>query len=364
MVQSEITHDTIEVPKQTEPIKGQSETSHDTIEVPEQTKLIKVQSETTNDKIKVSEQTEPIIVQSETIHDRTEVPEQTKPIKVHSETSHDTIEVPEQTKLIKVQSETTNDKIEVSEQTEPIIVQSETIHDKTEVPEQTKPIKVHSETSYNTIEVPESNKLHTGETHKKTDTSIVQKDFVIIDASIDLKTIDDVVDSDTCDLIAKYVTKHMVDSTITSDEHDFRKSKTSVLDINEPLIHVMNKRICDIMKVDISKGEPMQGIHYQDGGYFKPHTDYFETSELHICGKSGNREMSAILYLNDIPYKCGGELHFPLLNKTIVPKKGMLVMWMNMKNGRSMYTSINEDKVITGGHKTTLVKYIRERQFI
>jgi len=55
------------------------------------------------------------------------------------------------------------------------------------------------------------------------------------------------------------------------------------------------ERICVVMKVDISKREPMQGIYYQDGGYFKPHKDYFKTSEL-----PGNREMFAILYLNDL----------------------------------------------------------------
>ena len=184
-----------------------------------------------------------------------------------------------------------------------------------------------------------------------------------LEQTIKLFVVENLVDDEMCDTLKRIVTKNMVDSTITAHIEDFRKSKTSVLDINEPLIHIVNKKICDIIGADIVNGEPIQGIHYENGGYFKPHTDYFETTETMLCGKSGNREMTAILYLDNLEKSHEGELVFPILTKRIKPKKGMLVYWNNMRGGVPLYTSLNEDRPVAGTSKTCFVKYIRERPF-
>ena len=194
-------------------------------------------------------------------------------------------------------------------------------------------------------------------------TELMKPKVTQLEQTIKLAMVENFIEDDMCDTLKQIVTKNMVDSTITAHVEDFRKSKTSVLDVNEPLIHIVNKKICDMIGADIVNGEPIQGIHYESGGFFKPHTDYFETTETVLCGKSGNRDMTAILYLDNLEKEHEGELVFPILTKRIKPKKGLLVYWNNMRNGVPLYTSLNEDRPVIGTSKTCFVKYIRERPF-
>ena len=186
---------------------------------------------------------------------------------------------------------------------------------------------------------------------------------VEVDPTIKLNIFENAFDEEVCDKLKGIITKNMVDSTITTTVENFRKSKTSIIDINEPLIHIVNKKICDIIGADIVRGEPIQGIHYEEGGFFKPHTDYFEANELHLCGKSGNREMTAILYVDDVSEEQEGELVFPILTKRIKPRKGMLVFWNNMRGTSPLYTTLNEERPLKSGSKSCLIKYIREKPF-
>jgi len=194
---------------------------------------------------------------------------------------------------------------------------------------------------------------------------VFKKPFVLgtlIDATIDLMVYDGVISNDICDKLSDIIRLNMVNSTITSGSIDFRKSRTSVLDINNLLVYETNKHICEITGTDITKGEPIQGIHYDKGGYFSPHTDYFETSEIHLCDNAGNREMTSVLFLNDVK-GTGGDLFFPLLNKTIEPSRGMIVSWKNMKKGHTLYASLNEVKKLMDCTETCLVKYTRQSTF-
>ena len=192
---------------------------------------------------------------------------------------------------------------------------------------------------------------------------VSKKGPVEVDPTIKLNIFENAFDEEVCDKLKGIITKNMVDSTITTTVENFRKSKTSIIDINEPLIHIVNKKICDIIGADIVRGEPIQGIHYEEGGFFKPHTDYFEANELHLCGKSGNREMTAILYVDDVTEEQEGELVFPILTKRIKPRKGMLVFWNNMRGASPLYTTLNEERPLKSGSKSSLIKYIREKPF-
>ena len=181
----------------------------------------------------------------------------------------------------------------------------------------------------------------------------------VIDNKIDLVVVDNFCSEDECDQIVSIIKRKYVDSTITTGQSDFRKSKTSILDVNHPDIVKINKNICDAIDVLPSHGEPIQGIMYETGGFFKAHTDYFESNEIHMCGKGGNRLKSAHLFLTDTT---DGDLRFPIIDKTIKVKKGRLVYWRNIKNGETMYHALNEDK-IAGSEKCCLVKYTREYVF-
>ena len=107
----------------------------------------------------------------------------------------------------------------------------------------------------------------------------------------------------------------MIDSTITTTVENFRKSKTSIIDINEPLIHIVTKKIY-ILWDRYRQREPIQGIHTKKEGSSNL-IDYFEANELHLCGKSGNREMTAILYVDDVSEEQEGELVFPILRNAL-----------------------------------------------
>jgi len=75
----------------------------------------------------------------------------------------------------------------------------------------------------------------------------------------------------------------------------------------------------------------MQILHYFPGGECKPYFDSFVAGSRHL-DFGGNRMLTLILYLNDVPL--GGWTEFARLETSVVPYHGTGVMFKNLNDQR------------------------------
>lgn len=154
----------------------------------------------------------------------------------------------------------------------------------------------------------------------------------------------------------------VVGGTDRTDVTDHRTSSTSNLDMNNSLVASVHKKIADYLKLDISKGEALQGQLYEEGQYFKPHNDFFTGAayDMH-CKSSGNRTQTFMIYLND--GFVGGGTNFPNLNKTIEPEIGKGLWWENIKDGEYQNQYLHEGVSVEKGKKYIVTSWWRENNW-
>ena len=154
----------------------------------------------------------------------------------------------------------------------------------------------------------------------------------------------------------------------TIADHDgsdtaFRTSSTCDLDGNDPLVRLVNLRICGLTGLSPSHGEPVQGQRYLPGQEFKPHTDYFEPNGADYqtyCAASGQRTWTAMIFLNQ-PDE-GGATGFPHLNMAVRPETGVMLAWNNLDaSGAPNPWTLHHGTKVGQGAKYIITKWFRER---
>ena len=71
--------------------------------------------------------------------------------------------------------------------------------------------------------------------------------------------------------------------------------------------------------------EPLHVVKYTGGQEYWPHNDFIENHKYLSCG---GRIATMLVYLTDCAD--GGATNFPLLDVTIYPKPGTVVLWYNV----------------------------------
>lgn len=108
--------------------------------------------------------------------------------------------------------------------------------------------------------------------------------------------------------------------------------------------------------VDPCRLEPWDATHYEPGGSFDVHHDAGLWSDT----PAGERTRTFLLYL-ETPLD-GGDTHFPLLDLTIRPAVGRLVVWPNLRaDGRPDPLLRHTALPVRRGRKTILTTWERER---
>jgi len=107
--------------------------------------------------------------------------------------------------------------------------------------------------------------------------------------------------------------------------------------------------------------EHLQLLRYEEGQFYKTHHDYIAIDRDRPCGC---RVLTAYLYLNDV--EAGGGTNFNLLNITVMPKKGRLLLWPsvmdddpNSKDYRTSHSALPVEK----GEKYGANGWIHMRDF-
>lgn len=122
-------------------------------------------------------------------------------------------------------------------------------------------------------------------------------------------------------------------------------------------------RLLPIIKKDWRFVDYVNFIKYNEGGKFKAHSDFIDTTSnanLEDLKIGGQREHTFLIYLND-DY-VGGETHFTIMNKTIKPERNKIVWWKNtLPNGSQNMATIHESKKIYSGTKFLVGIWVRQQ---
>lgn len=131
------------------------------------------------------------------------------------------------------------------------------------------------------------------------------------------------------------------------------------------LVMRIDKRLAQLMDWPEQNGEGLQILHYQTGGEYKPHYDYFpphESGSAPHLATGGQRIATLIMYLNDV--QAGGETIFPNAGLSITPRRGSAV-YFSYCNSREQTdaATLHGGAPVLGGEKWIATKWIRQRSY-
>lgn len=145
----------------------------------------------------------------------------------------------------------------------------------------------------------------------------------------------------------------------------FRTSYSGDLDRSDPFVMGISRRIDDLLGIEPAYGEAIQGQRYLPGQQFKPHNDWFYTSEKYWQlerKRGGQRSWTAMAFLNAVEE--GGETHFTEVGINIEPRPGVLLVWNNaLPDGTPNEGTIHAGTPVVRGAKYVITKWYRTRQW-
>ena len=150
-----------------------------------------------------------------------------------------------------------------------------------------------------------------------------------------IQVIDHLISAETCDYFIQKGGPKLARALVSGDTggklSSGRTGSNCWLSFKDDsrLNHV-SKEISEYIDIPIDHAEKMQLIYYGPGQEYRPHFDAFDlkTDRGVRCTKNGGQRLiTALLYLNDVP-KGGGTI-FPKLNITVEAKKGRVLLFEN-----------------------------------
>jgi len=145
----------------------------------------------------------------------------------------------------------------------------------------------------------------------------------------------------------------------------YRTSYSGDLDPCAALVSGVSQRIDALLGIDPAWGEPVQGQRYTQGQQYKPHNDWFYTSEAYWpqeVTRGGQRSWTAMAYCNDV--EAGGATAFVAAGIQIEPKRGVLLLWNNaLPDGRPNDATLHAGLPVERGTKYIITKWYRTREW-
>ena len=182
---------------------------------------------------------------------------------------------------------------------------------------------------------------------------------------LDLFIMRDFLEPDLRAAIIEQIERQRRPSTIADDSGiaNYRTSETCDLDRADPAAAEVDRRICSLLGLDASLGEPIQGQRYAPGQEFRAHTDTFNPGgyDFYVhTSHGGQRTWTAMIYLNE-PEE-GGATRFKTIGKTIRPEQGKLLAWNNLlADGSPNPATLHQGMKVRRGAKYIITKWYRER---
>ena len=150
------------------------------------------------------------------------------------------------------------------------------------------------------------------------------------DAYEDPYIVDNIITEQEANHIINKSSMYFNDSRILGDTLDttIRKSKSTWLYKDDPIIMKIMVKISGIVKLPIENAEALQVVKYEPSGYYNEHHDSCCDGH-HLCTefikRGGQRIKTVLIYLNDEFTE--GATNFPVLNKKFKPPKYSAVVF-------------------------------------
>ena len=179
--------------------------------------------------------------------------------------------------------------------------------------------------------------------------------------------IDNFINKAEADYLIHLIDKFAYKSTVAGSGGQYNKLNTArtsysaTLDSENPTVKNIHQRIAKYLGVPFSKGEVLQGQRYEEGQYFKEHSDFFtgESYEAN-CSSSGNRTYTFMLYLNDD--FTGGTTNFRHFKMEVKPKKYKAIVWNNLHEGKPDNSKMHSGEKVESGTKYIITSWWRENE--
>lgn len=155
-------------------------------------------------------------------------------------------------------------------------------------------------------------------------------------------------------------------SALTHDiDEDYRTSYSGDVDRHDPVVRTVERRLYDLIGIDLSWGETIQGQRYHPGQQFKEHCDWFDTNQPYWASEfasGGQRSWTGMVYLNAV--EDGGVTEFTRLGVTIPPQAGALLLWNNnLPDGTVNWNTMHAALPVVRGVKYIITKWFRGRRW-
>jgi prolyl 4-hydroxylase len=168
-----------------------------------------------------------------------------------------------------------------------------------------------------------------------------------------------------CTSVIELIDKDRVPSGLLAPTADpeFRTSESCNLRVEDRANQLVEAKINRLTGIQPEHGEAIQGQRYAVGQQFKPHHDFFYTSEPYWPEQErqgGQRTWTAMIFLNEP--EAGGQTFFPKANVRVTPRTGNLLLWNNMDEwGQPNINSLHTGCPVESGVKYVITKWYRER---
>ncbi|XP_064549511.1 prolyl 4-hydroxylase subunit alpha-1-like isoform X2 [Drosophila montana] len=121
----------------------------------------------------------------------------------------------------------------------------------------------------------------------------------------------------------------------------------------------IERRITDMVELDLRYSEPFQVMNYGLGGHYAAHKDFLNNAFVDIK-ESDDRIATVLFYLTDVEQ--GGATVFTILNQAVSPKRGTALFWYNLhRNGTGDTRTLHGGCPVLVGSKWIMTLWIRER---
>jgi prolyl 4-hydroxylase len=143
----------------------------------------------------------------------------------------------------------------------------------------------------------------------------------------------------------------------------YRTSWSGDVDNSDSVVRMIERRLSDLIGLDLAWSESIQGQRYQPGQEYRDHCDWFDTNatywkkEVH---RGGQRSWTAMVYLNAV--EAGGATEFRNLGISFDPQPGVLLLWNNATpEGVVNPAMLHAALPVESGIKYVVTKWFRTR---
>jgi len=169
------------------------------------------------------------------------------------------------------------------------------------------------------------------------------------------------------DYIISTAKKSFKESQIVSGFNtNIRKSKTTWLYTDDPVIYKIVSRICDLTGQKMENAEPLQVVQYEPGGYYNDHHDSCcdkDPACTDFVKNGGQRVLTVLIYLNDA--FTGGATRFSKIEKDIKPPKygGVIFRPLQDDGNKCHPLALHKGTPVDSGIKYICNLWFREGKF-